>query len=141
MKLTIDIKRKYPGFWLSGVRSARTDRSGARCLIGDRVHEVYEQTRHKSKARVEIDLPDNPRVKAYYLYGEKPYEEKLHGEGANIAFVPCKNQSVIIDNKWFRLTITDARQIDFTGYQPSQEGEFTDRPWVFANYLLDGMPL
>ena len=135
MKLTLDIKRGCPCFCLSRVRNARTDRHGARCLIGDRVHEVYEQTRHKT-GHVELDLPDNPRVKAYYLCGEKP-----HDEGAHVAFVPCENQSILIDNKWFRLTITNARQVDFSGYQPRTEGELADRPWVFANYLLDGMPL
>ena len=36
--------------------------------------------------------------------------------------------------------------IDFQSYQPHPEGEFTEeqrtcRNWIFANYLLDGMPL
>lgn len=136
MKLTLDIKRECPCFWLSCVRGARTDRQGARCLIGDRVHEVYEQTRHKSNAHVELDIPDSPRFKAYYLCGKKTRDD-----GAHIAFVPCENDSILLDNKWFRLAITNARQIDFAGYQPRTEGELADRPWVFANYLLDGMPL
>ena len=136
MKLTLDLKREYPCFWLSRVQDAWADRRGPRCLIGERVHEVYEQTHHKSEAHVELDIPDSPRVKAYYLCGEK-----RHDEGAHVAFVPCENQSILIDNKWFRLVITNARQIDFAGYQPRTEGELADRPWVFANYLLDGMPL
>ncbi len=136
MKLTLDIKQNCPCFWLSCVRSVRTDRQGSRCLIGNRVHEVYEQTRHKSNVHVELDIPENPHTKVYYLCGEKP-----HGEGTHIAFAPCENQSVIINNKGFRLTISNARQIDFAGYQPRAKGELADRPWVFANYLLDRMPL
>lgn len=136
MTLTLDLKRGCSYFWLSGVRNARTDRHGSRCLIGDRIHEVYEQTHHKSKAHIELEIPSIPRAKAYYLCGEKP-----HSEGAHVAFAPCENESILIDNKWFRLTITNAHQIDFAGYQPRTEGELADRPWVFANYLLDGMPL
>ena len=53
---------------------------------------------------------------------------------------------VWIENDRIRLVITDARQIDFEGYKPNPEGEFTEeqracRNWIFANYLLDGMPL
>lgn len=136
MKLTLDIKQSCPCFWLSCVRSVRTDRQGSRCLIGDRIHTVYEQTRHKNNAHVELDIPENPRTKAYYLCGEKP-----HDEGAHIAFVPCENQSVLIDNKWFRLTISNARQIDFAGCQTRIGGVLADQPLAFANYLSDRMSL
>lgn len=136
MKLTLDSKQSCPCFWLSCVRSVRTDRQGSRCLIGDRIHTVYEQTRHKNNAHVELDIPENPRTKAYYLCGEKP-----HDEGAHIAFVPCENQSVLIDNKWFRLTISNARQIDFAGCQTRIGGVLADQPLAFANYLSDRMSL
>lgn len=43
-----------------------------------------------------------------------------------------------LHNKGLRL---NARQIDFTGYQPGTRGEFADHPLFFANYLSDRMPL
>ena len=70
-------------------------------------------------------IAENPHIKASYFCGEKLYDKSIS----------CN------DNKRFRLTISNARQIDFAGYQPRAKGELADRPWVFANYLLDRMPL
>ena len=69
------------------------------------------------------------------------YEDNTH-----VAFVPCAGQNIEIENDRIRLVITDARQIDFQSYKPNPAGEYTDeqrtcRNWIFANYLLDGMPL
>ena len=54
MRLTLDIKRKCNFFWLRGIRSVRIDKCCAQCFIGDKFNEVYEQTRFKDKAHVQI---------------------------------------------------------------------------------------
>lgn len=144
MILTLDIKQKCSFFWLRGIRRARIDKCCAKCFVGYTFHEVFEGTKYKEKAHVELDIPPDILVKAYYLCGLSrgfKYEDNTH-----VAFVPCKGENIEIENERIRLTITDARQIDFESYKPNPEGEFTDeqracRNWIFANYLLDGQPL
>lgn len=144
MRLSLEIKTKCSFFWLRAIRNARIDKCCAKCFIGDPFHEVYEGTRYKEKALVELDIPQDSRVKAYYLCGLSKgfrYENNTH-----VAFVPCEGQSIEVDNDRIHLVIEGARQIDFQSYQPNPEGEFTQeqrtcRNWIFANYLLDGMPL
>lgn len=144
MRVSLQIKEKCSFFWLRAIRAARIDRCCAKCFIGYTFHEVYEGTRFKDKALVELDVAPDSRVKAYYLCGLSKgfkYENNTH-----VAFVPCEGQNIEIENERIRLVITDARQIDFQGYQPNPVGEYTDeqrtcRNWIFANYLLDGMPL
>lgn len=144
MKMTLEIKKKCAFFWLRAIRNARIDKCCAKCFISDSFHEVYDRTRFKDKAFVELDIIPNERVKAYYLCGLSngfKYDENTH-----VAFVPCEGQNISIDNDKIRLVINDARQIDFENYKPNPEGEFTEeqrtcRNWIFANYLLDGMPL
>lgn len=144
MKLTLEIKQKCNFFWLRGIRRARIDKCCAQCFIGEAYHEIYEGTRYKDKALVEFDIPHDDTIKAYYLCGLSRgfcYDNNTH-----VAFVPCEGQNIEIDNDKIRLVITDARQIDFQGYKPNPVGLFTReqrtcRNWIFANYLLDGMPL
>ncbi len=144
MKLILVIKKKCSFFWLRGIRSVRIDQCCAKCFIGDRFNEVYEQTRFKDKATVELDIKPDSRVKAYYLCGLSQgfkYDNNTH-----VAFIPCEGQNITIDNDKIRLVIENARQIDFQSYKPNPKGEFTSeqracRNWIFANYLLDGMPL
>jgi hypothetical protein len=144
MKLSLEIKQKCSFFWLRGIRSARIDRCCVKCFSGEKFPEIYEKTRYKEKALVEIEVEPDSRVKAYYLCGLSKgmrYEDNTH-----VAFVPCDGQNISIDNEKVRITITNARRIDFQGYKPNPEGEFTQeqrtcRNWIFANYLLDGMPL
>jgi hypothetical protein len=144
MKLTLEIKQKCNFFWLRGIHRVRIDKCCAQCFIGDKFHEVYKSTFHKEKVLVKIDIEPDSKVKAYYLCGLSNgwvYENNTH-----VVFVPAEGQTVKVENDKIRLEITDARQIDFQGYQPSPEGEFTEeqrtcRNWIFANYLLDGMPL
>ena len=144
MKLTLEIKEKCSFFWLRGIRNARIDKCCAKCFIGDAFHEVYEQTHFKDKALVSLDIEPDSRVKAYYLCGLSrgfKYEDNTH-----VAFVPEPGQSIVVDNERIHLEITDAREIHFQDYTPHPEGEYTEeqrtcRNWIFANYLLDGMPL
>lgn len=144
MRVSLEIKQRCSFFWLRAIRSARIDKCCAECFIGDKFNEVYEKTRFKDKALVELDITPDSRVKAYYLCGLSKgfkYENNTH-----VAFVPCEGQTIEIDNNKIRLVITDARQINFQKYKPNPEGEFTHeqrtcRNWIFANYLLDGMPL
>ena len=67
MRVTLDIKKQCSFFWLRAIRSARIDRCCAKCFIGDAYHEVYEGTRFKDKAHVDLEITPDPRVKAYYL--------------------------------------------------------------------------
>lgn len=144
MKLTLEIKKKCNFFWLRGIRRARIDKCCAQCFIGEAYHEVFEGTRYKDKALVEFDIPHDDTIKAYYLCGLSRgfrYDDNTH-----VAFVPCEGQNIEIENDKIRLVITDARQIDFQGYKPNPAGIYTReqrtcRNWIFANYLLDGMPL
>lgn len=144
MRVTLDIKKQCSFFWLRAIRSARIDRCCAKCFIGDAYHEVYEGTRFKDKAHVDLEITPDPRVKAYYLCGLSRgfrYKDNTH-----IAFVPCEGQDIEVESDKIRLIITGARQIDFQNYKPNPEGEYTHeqrtcRNWIFANYLLDGMPL
>lgn len=144
MKLSLETKKKCAFFWLRGIRNARIDRCCAKCFISDSFHEVYEGTRYKEKAFVELDIRPDIRVKAYYLCGLS--NGFKYADNTHVAFVPCAGEDIFIENDRIRLSITDARRIDFEGYQPNPEGEFTNeqrtcRNWIFANYLLDGMPL
>ncbi len=144
MKMTLEIKKKCSFFWLRAIRNARIDKCCAQCFIGDKFNTVYESTHFKEKALVELEIPPDGRTKAYYLCGLSKgmrYEDNTH-----VAFVPCEGQDIVIENDKIRLLITNARSINFQSYQPSPEGEFTQeqrtcRNWIFANYLLDGMPL
>jgi hypothetical protein len=144
MRLTLDVKQKCAFFWLRAIRDARIDKCCAKCFIGERFANVYKATRYKEKAHVKVEIKPDNRVKAYYLCGLSngmKYENNTH-----IAFVPCEGQSVRIENDKIHLEITNAREIRFQEYKPNPEGEFTQeqrkcRNWIFANYLLDGMPL
>jgi len=144
MRVSLEIKQKCTFFWLRGIRRARIDKCCAKCFIGDTFHEIYEGTRYKEKAFVELEIEPDDRVKAYYLCGlskGRRYEDNTH-----VAFIPCTGQNIEIDNDKIHLVITDARQIYFQNYHPNPKGEFSDeqracRNWIFANYLLDGMPL
>lgn len=144
MKFTLEIKRRCSFFWLRGIRSVRIDKCCAECFIGEKFHEVYDNTRFKDHALVEFDIEPDSRVKAYYLCGLS--RGFRYNDNTHIAFVPCEGQNIEIDNDKIRLVITNARQIDFQGYKPNPEGEYTKeqrtcRNWIFANYILDGMPL
>ncbi|MBQ8133382.1 MAG: hypothetical protein IJ711_00330 [Lachnospiraceae bacterium] len=144
MKLTLEIKQKCSFFWLRAIQNVRIDKCCAQCFIGKAFNEIYEQTRYKEKALVEFEIPPLIGAKAYYLCGLSrgmKYENNTH-----IAFVPDKGETITVDNDLIRVEITDARRIDFEGYIPSPDGEFTDeqracRNWIFANYIKDGMPL
>ena len=144
MRLTLDIKKRCPFFWLRAIRSVRIDKCCAQCFIGDKFNEVYEKTRFKDKAHVEVDIAPDNKVKAYYLCGLS--KGWVWNNNTHVAFVPCEGQTITIDNDKIHLEITDARQIDFQGYKPDPEGEYTleqrtCRNWIFANYIRDGMPL
>lgn len=144
MKFSLEVKKKCSFFWLRAIRNARIDKCCAKCFIGDKFDEVYEKTRFKETALVELDVTPDERVKAYYLCGLSngfKYDDNTH-----VVFVPCEGQSVSIENDKIKLMITNAREIHFQDYKPNPEGEFTEeqrtcRNWIFANYLLDGMPL
>lgn len=144
MRISLTIKTKCSFFWLRAIRRVRIDKCCAQCFIGDKFNEVYEKTYYKDSALVELDVTPDSQVKAYYLCGLSrgmKYENNTH-----VAFVPCPNQTVVVDNDQIHLEITEARRINFQDYVPNPEGEYTQeqrscRNWIFANYLLDGMPL
>lgn len=144
MHLTLDVKKKCNFFWLRGIRRARIDKCCAECFIGEKYTEVYEKTRFKNTAHVEVELLPDDTIRAYYLCGLS--RGWVYTNNTHIAFVPCKGQNVEIDNDKIHVMITNARQINFQNYEPDPPGEYTYeqrtcRNWIFANYLLDGMPL
>ena len=52
--------------------------------------------------------------------------------------------TLFVDNHNIRVTITDARRIEFADYKPNPPGFYTRRQrtcrnWIFANYINDGM--
>lgn len=69
MRVTLEIKKKCSFFWLRGIRSARIDKCCAKCFIGTAYHEIYDGTKYKDKALVELELKPDMRIKAYYLCG------------------------------------------------------------------------
>lgn len=144
MIFTLDIKRKCNFFWLRGIRRVRIDQCCAKCFVGEKYNEVFEKTKFKSHAHVEIELPFDDTIKAYYLCGLS--RGWIYDDNTHIAFLPCIGQNIEIDDSKFHLLITDARLINFQSYVPNPVGEFTQeqracRNWIFANYLQDGMPL
>ena len=144
MKVILDLKKPCNFFWLRAIKRVRIDTCCAKCFIGDKYNEVFEQTRYKDNAHIELDIEPDKEVKAYYLCGLS--RGWVYDQNTHVAFVPCIGQSITIDNDKIHLSITDARQIDFQHYTPSPKGIFTQeqrqcRNWIFANYILDGMPL
>ena len=144
MKLSLDTKRKCSFFWLRGIRRVRIDQCCAKCFIGKVYQDVFNATRYKDSAHVELDVDSDDTIKAYYLCGlSRGFK---YADNTHVAFVPCKGQNIEVDNDKIHLLITDARQIDFQSYKPHPDGEYsyeqrTCRNWIFANYILDGMPL
>ena len=144
MKLTLDIKEPCNFFWLRGIRRARIDQCCAKCFIGDAFHEIYEQTHFAKKAHVEFEIPADATIRAYYLCGLS--RGFVYANNTHVAFNPSPGDRIIKDTSLIHLEITDAREIQFQDYVPHPTGEYTDeqrscRNWIFANYLLDGMPL
>ena len=144
MHVSLTIKTKCSFFWLRAIRRVRIDKCCAQCFIGDKFNEVYEKSYYKDSANIELDIEPDTQVKAYYLCGLSrgmKYENNTH-----VAFVPCASQNILVDNDRIQLEITNAKLINFQGYRPNPVGEYTNeqracRNWIFANYLLDGMPL
>ncbi len=144
MKVTLQVKQKCSFFWLRAIRRVRIDKCCAQCFIGDTFNEVFEATHYKDKAFVEVEIEPDERVKAYYLCGLS--RGMVYANNTHVAFVPCEGQDISIENDKISLKITDARQIEFENYTPHPDGEFTReqrtcRNWIFANYILDDMPL
>ena len=83
-------------------------------------------------------------AKAYYLCGLS--EGFVWELNTHVAFVPCADSEINIDNDRISLKITNAKRIHFGDYIPNPPGNYTEhqrtcRNWIFANYLKDGMPL
>lgn len=144
MHLRLEIKKKCNFFWLRDIRNVDISQCCAKCFIGDKDNRVYYGTLHKSKAVVELDVIQNRLAKAYYLCGLS--DGFVWNLNTHIAFVPDSNSEINIDNDRIKLTITNARRVNFWDYVPTPPGTFTEgqrtcRNWIFANYLKDGMPL
>ena len=142
MRLTLEVKRYHEFFWLRDIRGVDIYKCCAECFIGQRDSRVYWGTLHKSNALIDIDVKENSKAVAYYLCGLSAgynWHQNTH-----IAFVPAPGETVVVDNENIKLTITDAKQIDFADYKPNPYGYFTKRQrtcrnWIFANFINDGM--
>ena len=131
MKLKLTTKNQNKCFHLRGVQNVRSNLKGIACLEGIRFHDVYKKTRFTDNANVEIEIPRDDRVKAYYLCGISK-GTKYH-ENMGIAFVPCDGQNVHINNAKIHLEVTDAREIRFKSNEPISH--------VFGRHVKAGMPI
>ncbi len=142
MHLTLEVKKYNEFFWLRSIRRVDIYRCCAECFIGQKDNRVYYGTLHKASAYVDIDVKDDPKAVAYYLCGLSA--GFVWRRNTHVAFVPAPGETLTVDNDNIRLTITDARRIEFEGYKPEPRGFFTQkqrtcRNWIFANYINDGM--
>lgn len=141
MHLTLKVKRRHEFFWLRSIRQVNIYACCAECFIGNRDGRVYWGTLRKDEAFIDIDIKEDKKAVAYYLCGLSSgynYNKNVH-----VAFKPAAGETIQIDNDYYSLTITDAKQIDFAGYKPNPPGFFTDRQrrcrnWIFANFINDG---
>lgn len=131
MMLSLKTKRQNKCFHLRGVKHIRENRQGIMRLEGIRFHDIYEKTRFKDYAYVELEIPHDDSVKAYYLCGVSKGSE--YHENLGVAFVPCSGHCVCIDNEKVSLKITDAREIGFNSCDPIIH--------IFARYVENGMSL
>ena len=142
MRLTLDVKRYHEFFWLRSIQQVNIYRCCAECFIGQKDNRVYYGTLHQPTADIDIDVHDDPKAVAYYLCGLSAgfnWHQNTH-----VAFVPAPGETVEVENHNIRLTITDARRIEFEDYKPNPPGYFskrqrTCRNWIFANFINDGM--
>ncbi|MCX4256454.1 MAG: hypothetical protein OSJ54_05955 [Oscillospiraceae bacterium] len=142
MHLTLEVKRYHEFFWLRDIRRVDIYKCCAECFIGKRDSRVYYGTLHKPKALIDIDVKEDDKAVAYYLCGLSAGYNWY--QNTHVAFVPAPSERIDIENDNIKLTITDARRIDFEGYKPNPPGYFTNRQrkcrnWIFANYINDGM--
>lgn len=142
MHLTLEVKRYHEFFWLRDIRGVNIYKCCAECFIGGKDNRVYYGTLHQPNALIDIDVKEHPKAVAYYLCGLSAgfnWHQNTH-----VAFVPALGETVFVDNPNIRLTVSDARLIDFADYKPNPHGYFTQkqrtcRNWIFANYINDGM--
>lgn len=142
MHLTLEVKTFHQFYWLRAIRGVRIDKCCAECFNAVRDDRVFNATRSKSYAYVDIDIKEDPRAIAYYLCGLSA--GFVWGNNSHVAFIPSKGENIEIDDNQMRLTITDARRIKFETYIPKPLGDFTYqqrrcRNWIFANYVKDGL--
>lgn len=142
MRLKLEVKRYHEFFWLRSIRKVNIQRCCAECFMGQRDSRVYHGTWHRPSAHIDIEVNDDPKAVAYYLCGLSAGFNWY--ENTHVAFVPAPGETVKVDNHNIKLTITDARRIDFADYKPDPPGYFTKRQrscrnWIFANYINDGM--
>ena len=142
MHLTLEVKAYHQFYWLRAIRDVRIDKCCAGCFNAVRDDRVFNATRYSSDAVVDIDVVEDSRAIAYYLCGLSA-GFNWH-KNSHVAFIPSKGERIEIDDDQMRLTITDARRIEFETYEPHPIGKFTPqqrrcRNWIFANYVKDGL--
>ena len=114
MHLTLEVKRYHEFFWLRDIRGVHISKCCAECFLGGKDNRVYYGTLHKPTALIDIDVIEHPKAVAYYLCGLSAgfnYWQNTH-----IAFVPAPGETVFVDNHNIRVTITNARRIEFADY-------------------------
>lgn len=142
MWLTLEIKQKCSWFWLRSIQKVRIDKCCTECFIGKKDNRVYESTKFKSYALVNLEIQEDPKAVAYYLCGIS--KGMCWKDNTHIAFISKFGSRVEVNNDRIGLIITDAHEIKFQQYQPNPNGYFTQkqrrcRNWIFANYIRDGM--
>lgn len=142
MRLTLEVKRYHEFFWLRDIRGVDITKCCAQCFIGGKDSRVYYGTLHQPTAHIDIEVKEHPKAVAYYLCGLSAGYNWY--QNTHIAFVPALGETIFVDNANIRLTITDAKRIDFADYKPNPHGYYTKkqrtcRNWIFANYINDGI--
>lgn len=142
MHLTLEVKRYHEFFWLRDIRNVDISQCCAKCFIGEKDNRVYYGTLRMQTTLIDIEVKEHPKAVAYYLCGLSAGYNWY--QNTHVAFVPAPGETVYIDNANIKLTITDAKRIDFADYKPNPPGYFTKRQrtcrnWIFANYINDGM--
>lgn len=146
MFMHLELKKECEFFWLREIEGVDISQCCMKCFLGTNDKRVYAKSRN---APTVIDIEIYPSISlfqplAYYLCGLSKHFN--YSKNSHVAFNPSPGDTVNVDNDEIKLTITDAKRIDFEKYRPNPEGVFTNRQrtcrnWIFANYIKDGMPL
>lgn len=146
MFMHLELKKECEFFWLREIEGVDISQCCMKCFFGTNDKRVYAKSRN---APTVIDIEIYPSISlfqplAYYLCGLSKHFN--YSKNTHVAFNPSPGDTVNVDNDEIKLTITDAKRIDFEKYRPNPEGVFTNRQrtcrnWIFANYIKDGMPL
>ena len=147
MYMKLELKKPCEFFWLRRITGVDIRQCCMKCFYGENDKRVFWNSKN-APTTIEVDIPVEENLLfppvAYYLCGlAKNFD---YPKNTHIAFNPCENSTVEVDNEEIHVVIDGAKQIHFKDYKPNPAGVFTKRQrtcrnWIFANYVNDGQPL